>query len=113
MRERLLQYGACREGIVGPCGEDRKAAQRIGPQLFINDERRIWLRVHDLRASFVTVALANGKSESLVADRTGHMSSAIINRYKRWARSHEELNLGDCLPLHEAIPEFRDAEEGR
>ena len=31
--------------------------------------------------------------------------------YKRWARSHEKLILGDFASLDEAIPEFR-AEEG-
>jgi hypothetical protein len=29
------------------------------------------MRVHDLRGTFVTLALADGKSESWVADRAG------------------------------------------
>jgi hypothetical protein len=60
-------------------------------------------------ASFV--ALANGKTESWVADRTGHMSSQMINRYKRWARGHQEQSLGDWVPLHLAIPELANCAE--
>jgi integrase len=78
------------------------------PQLYLRNENRLALRVHDLRASFVTVALANGKTESWVADRTGHLSSQMINRYKRWARGHQEQSLGDWVPLHVAIPELAD-----
>lgn len=65
------------------------------------------LRAHDLRASFVTVNLALGKSEAWITDRTGHKSSQMIYRYKRAARTHKELNLGSFDPLHEAIPELR------
>ena len=57
----------------------------------------------------MTVALANGKTESWVADRTGHLSSQMINRYKRWARGHQEQNLGDWVPLQMAIPELADS----
>jgi integrase len=78
------------------------------PQLYLKNRHRLQLRAHDLRASFVTVALANGRTESWVADRTGHLSSQMINRYKRWARGHAEQNLGDWVPLHEAIPELSD-----
>ncbi len=51
--------------------------------------------------------LANGKTETWVADRTGHMSSQMINVYRRWARGHEELELGEFTPLVDAIPELR------
>ncbi len=77
-------------------------------QLYQSDEHRLHLRAHDLRASFVTVALANNKTESWVADRTGHMSSQMINRYKRWARGHQEQSLGDWVPLCDAIPELAE-----
>ncbi len=60
------------------------------------------MRVHDLRGTFVTTALANGKSESWISDRTGHRSSAMINNHKRVARSFEELELGAPLPLDQA-----------
>jgi hypothetical protein len=59
--------------------------------------------VHDLRATFVTLALAVGRSEAWVADRIGHRSSVMINRYRRAARTAQELGLGELLPLAEAL----------
>ena len=78
------------------------------PQLFERSEHRLPLRAHDLRASFVTVNLALGRSEAWITDRTGHRSSQMIYRYKRAARTHSELSLGGFVPLHEAIPELRE-----
>ena len=77
------------------------------PELLERSEARSWFRVHDLRGTFVTLALANEKTEAWVADRTGHRSSAMINRYRRRAREAKELNLGQLAPLHVAIPELR------
>jgi integrase len=65
------------------------------------------LRVHDLRGTFVTLSLANGKTETWVADRTGHKSSIMINRYRRQSRTAAELNLGSLGALDSAIPELR------
>ena len=83
------------------CGVDR-------PKLFERNEHRIPLRAHDLRASFVTLALANGRSEAWVTMRTGHTTSAMLNRYRRDAESIAELNLGWFVPLQKAIPEFAE-----
>ena len=77
------------------------------PELLERSEARSWFRVHDLRGTFVTLALANEKTEAWVADRTGHRSSAMINRYRRRAREAKELSLGQLSPLHVAIPELR------
>jgi len=77
------------------------------PQLFEHGDSRMRLRAHDLRASFVTVHLALGRSEAWITDRTGHKSSQMIYKYKRAARTHAELNLGGFTPLIEAIPELR------
>jgi integrase len=66
------------------------------------------VRAYDLRATFVTLSLANGRSEAWVSARTGHRSSQMIHRYRRTALSVAELNLGELLPLNEAIPELRD-----
>ena len=41
-----------------------------------------------------------------IADRTGHKSSQMINRYRRQARTHRELDLGELKPLVDAIPEL-------
>jgi integrase len=64
------------------------------------------IRAHDLRATFVTIALANGKSESWIQDRTGHKSSAMINLYRRTSRTFADLQLGTLLPMDELIPEL-------
>lgn len=57
------------------------------------------LRAHDLRATFVTLALAAGRSETWVRDRTGHTTTTMIDRYRRAARTASELRLGWLCPL--------------
>lgn len=87
----------------------RDALRKAGvarPQIFEAGPNRLRLRAHDLRATFVTVNLALGKTEAWITDRTGHKSSTMIYRYKRQARTHAESNLGPLAPLHEAIPEL-------
>jgi len=81
------------------------------PELFDGSDSRIPIRVHDLRGTFITVSLANGKTESWICDRTGHRSSQMIANYKRVARQFTELNQGDFTPLDEAIPEFREQKQ--
>jgi integrase len=76
------------------------------PELFTTTEHRLRIRVHDLRGTFVTVSLANGRTESWISDRTGHRSSAMIAKYKRMARTFEELGAGPLGLLNEAIPEL-------
>ncbi|HEY2510154.1 MAG TPA: tyrosine-type recombinase/integrase [Polyangiaceae bacterium] len=68
---------------------------------------RTWLKAHHLRATFVTLSLASGKTEQWVMDRTGHTTSAMVQRYRRAARNAAELELGALRPLDEAIPELR------
>ncbi len=75
-------------------------------QIFEANKHRIRLRAHDLRASFTTLALANGRTEDWVVTRTGHGSSQMIALYRRQARTAEEAKLGWFLPLHEVIPEL-------
>jgi hypothetical protein len=45
-----------------------------------------------VRAEYASTA--NGKTEAWIADRTGHTTSAMINRYRRAARTHSELGQG-------------------
>lgn len=98
--------------------DDLAAAGVARPELFEKSERRRPVRVHDTRTAFVTLALANGKPERWVMDRTGHTSSNVLQRYHRGARTAAELQLGWWSPLHEAIPELaalgsdRDPDEG-
>jgi len=80
-------------------------------ELFPNDterKNRRQLRAHDLRGTFVTLNLANGKTETWIADRTGHKSSAMINEYRRAARTAAELDLGPLDSLVAAIPELAE-----
>src|SRR5690606_21428500 len=73
------------------------------PEPFEHTEARLPIRVHDLRGSSVTIALANGRTEAWVTDRTGHKSSAMVAKYRRAARTAEEARLGDWTPLDAAI----------
>lgn len=61
------------------------------PALFERTAHRWQIRIHDLRATFITLALANGRTEAWVQDRTGHRSSMMINVYRRAARTAAEL----------------------
>lgn len=82
------------------------------PTLFERTASRQPIRAHDLRATMITVSLANGRTETWVQDRTGHTSSVMINRYRRAARSLAELDLGPLLPLDEAIPGLSASPKG-
>ena len=94
-------------GRIGDCLRDGlKDAGVTRMQLFERSNKRLRLRAHDLRATFVTLSLANGKTEDWVRTRTGHKSSLMIARYRRDAHTVEELGLGWLHPLHEAIPEL-------
>ncbi|WP_434044048.1 MULTISPECIES: tyrosine-type recombinase/integrase [Sorangium] len=75
-------------------------------ELFETTEARLNIRLHDTRATFITIKLANDRTETWISDRTGHKSSGQIHHYKRAARKIAELGLGDFAPLDEAIPEL-------
>ena len=66
-------------------------------ELFKSTTERIRIRGHDLRDTFVTVSLANGRTEAWISDRTGHRSSQMIGKYKRTARTFAELSLSVTL----------------
>ena len=85
---------------------DLSLAGVVRHELFERTIARRPIRLHDLRATFVTIALATGRTETWVADRTGHRSSEMINRYRRPARSHRELGLGELVRLADVIPEL-------
>jgi len=89
--------------------EHLQAAGITRPALFERSASRQRIRLHDTRATFITIALATGRSEAWVQDRTGHRSSIMINRYRRAARTAAELGLGELAPLDRAIPELAAA----
>jgi integrase len=87
----------------------RNDLRRVGvtrPQLFERSATRQRFRAHDLRATFVTIALATGKTETWVSDRTGHDGHTMIDKYRRKART---WNMGELGPLHALLPELAAA----
>jgi integrase len=85
------------------------AAKVTRAELFQATDVRQQVRLHDLRASFVTVSLAAGKSEAWVTARTGHRSSTQVSAYRRLADTFAEVGAGSFAPMAEAIPELRNA----
>ncbi len=88
----------------------RSDLRRLGvdrAQLHERSDTRQRFRAHDLRATFVTIALASGRTETWVSDRTGHDGHSMIERYRRKART---WNLGELGRLDELIPELAEAE---
>lgn len=114
--EALPRYRRRRAGL--PLSADhagrklREALTLAGqerPKLFQRDVNRIPIRAHDLRATFVTLAVALGKTEDWVTCRTGHSSSIMLARYRREAQTIREHDLGWLVDLHEHIPEFKNS----
>ncbi|HEX9620003.1 MAG TPA: tyrosine-type recombinase/integrase [Polyangiaceae bacterium] len=99
--EALRRWRDRRQARPGEAGVDRQELHERGTN-------RRPMRAHDLRGTFVTLSLANGRTETWVADRTGHKSSQMINRYRRAARSATELPVGPLAPLAEALPDLND-----
>jgi integrase len=93
---------------AGTFRHDLRVAGVKRKELFEKKATRQPIRVHDLRATFVTLALAAGKTERWVTDRTGHRSSQMLSRYARSARTWEELGFVAMLPLADAIPDLTD-----
>jgi integrase len=94
------------EKLAEQLRDDLMAAGVDRHELLHDGENTRKLRAHDLRGTFVTLGLANGKTETWISDRTGHGSSVMINRYRRSARTAAELGLGPLLPLDRAVPEL-------
>ena len=87
----------------------RRALKTAGvtrTELFESTGTRMRLRAHDLRATFITLALPSGKSEAWISDRTGHQSSQMIRRYQRVARTHQEAQLGSVTKMVVMVPEL-------
>jgi integrase len=88
-----LMYGA----------EDLRAHLKLAKvdraRLFTDGPAHIPTRLHDLRGLFVTSALATGRSEAWVSERTGHKSSAMIARYRRRASTWQQAKHGALIAL--------------
>jgi integrase len=114
--EALPRYRRRRAGLhlsAGHAGQKLREALALAgqdrPKLFQRDLNRIPIRAHDLRATFVTLSLALGRTEDWVMRRTGHSSSIMLARYRRDAETVREHDLGWLVDLHEHIPEFKNS----
>lgn len=63
---------------------------------------------HGLRRTFVTLSLGDGRTEDWVMRRTGHTTSAQLQRYRVAAANAAEFQLGWLRPFDEALPETAD-----
>lgn len=105
---KRLHGGPISVGQLAPrLRADLKLAGVTRQRLFEGSKHRLPLRAHDLRTSFVTLALANDRTVDWVRRRTGHRTMEMILRYREDADTLAELNPGWFAPLHEAIPELR------
>lgn len=96
------------ERLAEDLRRDLRVAGITRAQLFERSEQRMQVRAHDLRGTFTTLALALGRSELWVTDRTGHGSSEMVRTYTRTARSAKERALGWLVDLDRALPELLD-----
>jgi integrase len=64
------------------------------------------IRFHDLRATFVTWAMREGRGDGWISDRTGHLTPEMRTRYARAARTLLDLNYQPFPDLSEAIPDL-------
>lgn len=84
--------------------EDARAAGLDRPEFYVHNEQRHQLHVHDLRGTFVTLALAAGSSEALIMGKTGHRTSKMVHAYDRDSSLARQLDYTDFLsPLDEAL----------
>ncbi len=87
----------------------RDCLKRAGvhrPQLHDVTDERMRAGTHDLRGTFVTLAIAQGKGEGWIRRRTGHTTSSMIERYRRNADNLAEGEAVALDPLWLAIPEL-------
>jgi hypothetical protein len=80
--------------------------------LYKNSAERKHIVMHDLRATFITMALVAGHNEQWIMNRTGHHSSVQINTYKREVDMAMALGVQQLSPLNEAIPELATKKTG-
>lgn len=71
------------------------------------------IRLHDLRASFVTLALRAGRDLKWIMTRTGHETLDVLQQYDRLVRDAEEHHLPSWFEhMAKTIPELRPPRQG-
>ena len=64
------------------------------------------LRFHDLRATFTTWARRAQRPDAWIAERTGHQTQEMIDRYARAAQTLADLRYEPFPEISGAIPEL-------
>ncbi len=64
------------------------------------------LRFHDLRATFAAWALSEGRGEGWITDRTGQLTSDMLQRYSRAVRTLQDLRYEPFPDISKAVPEL-------
>lgn len=108
---RVFQLGGTETNAAKTFRDDLASAGIDRAELFERTAERAPIRAHDLRGSFVTLALASGRTEAWVMDRTGHTTSAMLSRYRRQARFAEETGLGWYQDLAQLLGLGRDRDK--
>ncbi len=72
-------------------------------ELHVSTEHTGAMRAHDMRATFVTMSLAEGRGDTWIRDRTAHKSTSMVDRYRRHARQVAELRMGSLVDLSAAL----------
>lgn len=83
--------------------EGLKVAGVTRKELFEKTEHTGALRAHDMRATFVTISLAESRPETWIRDRTAHKTLSMIDRYRRTARQFAELKVGTLIDLVDGL----------
>lgn len=98
-----------RRGLSAQLRRDLKTAGVDRRNLFVKSDKRRPIRIHDLRATFVTLAMAAGRNEKWVKQRTGHTTSIMLSRYERRAGDATEAGHNHWLGDLEALLWPKDA----
>ncbi len=75
-------------------------------ELYEDSPSRRPIRLHDLRATMTTVALASGKTEAWVTARTGHRSSMQVSGYRRLAQAFADVGAASLANMADTVPEL-------
>jgi integrase len=105
--DALVFGGVADRGHLAEAFRDHLRAAGVDrAELFEDSDARRPIRLHDLRATFVTVALAAGRTEAFVTARTGHRSSIQVAAYRRLAGTFAEIGVAWFGSLAELVPEL-------
>jgi integrase len=105
----VVDVGVRMEREAQALRDDLKAAGIEREGLQTGAENVEALRFHDLRATFVTWSMREGRGDGWIADRTGHLTPEMRARYARAARLLADLKYVPFPSLVGAIPELWEA----